>query len=486
MIKQWLSLLNYIVSGAIIVLLVFTCLIWMKRPNEIESSEIRSKKRGLPQLSFEVPPEAYEKIDSPLLALAQAPPTMQIPDLKQQMVYYGRNGRPDAQSDQTVLHFSTIADKTVISCKSQEKLYLFYDRSSTPSRYVFSPDNAPTSLWIEAEPVDNEVRVKVFLTNDKGEFIKEPANFKEFSLPEKELNRVAGNTWEIGTFKVDGTLLARQKARWCGPDRFLEHHGGEEYQHTIGKQRIDFSDADNIYSVFVKVGDSLIWDGEHWKPVNPGEESLGHPLMVVKKIDDRITAFELWDVEGKGKITLNLLKSTEPWTVQNGQILQPMFKFVGAKTRTQSVFEINRERVVLNPSDWLLLTPKGWVKLNTAGDIDDYVKRKKNGTLFVFEGIERKDEKQMMKGLLYSPSRHDFSQIEIPLQLNTGKMVAAKDVNENKGNKNGKEMRDQRQSKLVPVPRLVQAREKNAAENTSPHPAEKTSNASSSSHPPKR
>jgi hypothetical protein len=163
-----------------------------------------------------------------------------------------------------------------------------------------------------------------------------------------------------------------------------------------------------------------------------------------------------------------------------------MFKFVGAKTRTQSVFEINRERVVLNPSDWLLLTPKGWVKLNTAADIDDYVKRRKNGTLFVFEGIVRKDEKQVMNGLLYSPSRHDFNQVEISLQMNTAKIAALKDNNAKTDNKNSKETKDQKQNKPNPISRTMQVKDQNAIHNKPPHPADKAPNVLPRSNAPKR
>ncbi len=117
----------------------------------------------------------------------------------------------------------------------------------------------------------------------------------------------------------------------------------------------------------------MIWDNNRWKTAHPGKESLNHPLLVVKKIDDRLIVFELWDVEGKGKILLNLLKSSEPWAMQNTQALQSMFKFLGARTKTQCVFEINNERVTLSPSDWLLLTPKGWKILATEEEIDQYV-----------------------------------------------------------------------------------------------------------------
>jgi hypothetical protein len=143
---------------------------------------------------------------------------------------------------------------------------------------------------------------------------------------------------------------------------------------------------------------------------------------------------------------LNLIKSTEPWGAQNAQNLQHVFKFVGARTRTQCVFEINRERVILRPSDWLLLTPKGWKKLVTEEEIDNYVKRKLTGTLFVFEGIARKDEKQMMTGTLYSPARHDSLPVEFALQIKGAKPANTKDPKDAKEVKGVKEHKEAKES----------------------------------------
>ncbi|WP_068468565.1 hypothetical protein [Candidatus Protochlamydia phocaeensis] len=440
MISRWLTWLNSAILGVLFLLGLGIVLIWLAWPSEIFLSNPKSKPNGLPKTAFEFPPAVYQQIGGPLLALQNASPSLQLPDLKQHLIYYGKNGRPDAQSNHTLLHFSFAGNKAVVSTPPGEPLYLLYDKKSNPGRYIFSPNNERTSLWIEGVPVDAEVQVKVAMENDKGELITEPESCAQFRLAEKEFIRYAGSSWEIGTWRVDGTLLARQRARWFGPDRFLEKHGGQDYQDSIGKQRIDFGENDDIYSVFVKVGDCLVWDKNRWTIVQPGESSLNHPLLVVKKIEDRLMTFELWDVEGKGKILLNLLKSTEPWTVQNAQQIQHMFKFVGARTRSQCVFEINHERMVICPSDWLLLTPKGWKKLTTEEDIDNYVKRKITGTLFVFEGLSRKDERQVMVGTLYNPTRSDSQTIELSLQQGGGnKPLAAKD---NKETKETKEVAD--------------------------------------------
>jgi hypothetical protein len=425
MASRWLFWLNTFLVGLIGCLLMGIGWIWLKQPIQIACSPTNLKQCILPNGSFTMAPEAYIKINEPLLSLQNGSPTLQLPDLRQQLIYYGKNGRPDAQTKRTFLHFSLNNQKTVVSIAPGERLYLTYDKKSQPSRYTFSPQNQETRLWIEGMLADsNEVLVKVCLKNNQEELVTEPENLSQFKLLEKEFIRYAGATWEIGSWRVDGTLLARQRARWFGPDRFLEKHGGEDFKEIAGKQRIDFGENEELYSVFVGIGDCLIWDNSRWATVQPGEESLNYPLLVVKKIEDRLMTCELWDVEGKGKVILNLLKSMEPWIGQNEQSLQHMFKFVGARTRTQCVFEINHERILISPFDWLLLTPKGWKKLTSEEEIDQYVKRKILGTLFVFEGIKRKEDRQVMVGTLYNPSRSDCQVVELAIQQG----VAAKTV----------------------------------------------------------
>lgn len=415
MLSRWLSWLNCAILGVIVFLGAGGVFLWLQHPSEIVCNDPVSKQCRLPKGAFESEEIAYQSIGEPVLSLQVSPPTIQLPDLRALLIYYGKNGRPDAQAGHILLHFSMNGSKSVIAVAPEEPLYLVYDKKLVPHRYVFSPKNEKSALWVEAKPQDNEVLLTVSMQNDKGELITEPESFAHFKLPEKEFIRYAGAAWDIGTWRVDGTLLARQRARWFGTDRFLERHGGEEYKDIIGKQRIDFGENEDVYSVFVGLGDCLIWDDNQWKNTTPSEHTLNHPLLVVKKIDERLMTFELWDVEGKGKVILNLLKSNEPWLNHNAQGIQHIFKFVGARTRTQCVFEINKERILISPHDWLLMTAKGWKKLVTEEDIENYVKRKTPGTLFVFEQLDRKDGHQIMVGALYNPTRSDYQTVELPL-----------------------------------------------------------------------
>jgi len=374
---------------------------------------IASYKKLTPLNSFQQKREAYDAIGEPVLVLNFFPPQLRVPDLRSMLIYYGRNGRPDANGQNPKLHFTLNGMKTIHSALAGQKVYLNYDKKLTPCKYSFSPDNAETHLWFIAQPEGNNAVVTLFMKNENGEVISDPPTLANFSLQEKEFIRFAGTSiWEIGKWRVDGTLLARQKARWYGPDRFLERHGGEEFTDILGKQRIDFEDSDNAYSVFVKAGDCLVWNQDRWEPKLPGIDSMGMPMMCVKKIDERVMNLELWDVEGKGKVILNLIKSQENLVAQ--QFVQD-FKFLGARTRTQCVFQVNQARMILKPNDWFLLTDGSWKKLTTMEEIDDYVNRRTTGTLFVFDEI-RKGERPVLVGTVFNPTRTEMDQVEIAMQ----------------------------------------------------------------------
>lgn len=433
MAKQWLQWINLGVIGLASFLLICALYIVISRPSEIIGADPAAIKKTPPISSFAMSKQACDAIGKTGLELKFTPVTLQIPDLKNHLLYYGKNGRPDAPTENPVLHFAIAANPTVAApIANGGKLYLLYDKKKTPPQYVFSPNNEVTPLWIEPVAQGNEAVVKVNIRNENGELMTEPEVNSVIRLPEKENRANAGKAWDIGKQRVDGSLLARQKARWMGPDVFLEKHGGSEYKELQSKQRIDFAEEENPYSVYVGVNDSLVWDKDHWVVAQPGANTLSQPLMIVKKIEERLMNFELWDVGGKNKVILNLVKSSEPWT---SAAVEGKFKFLGARTRSQYIFEIDGKRVLLSPKDWLLQTPTGWKKLMTAKDIDDFVERKTVGILFICEGLERKEGKQVLKGNFFNPARTEMYPISLPVQQGFGqKAIVVK--------KNGKDEKE--------------------------------------------
>lgn len=414
MVKKWVTWINYSACGMIVCLLIGALCFFLTRQTTFVLNEEVERKLEIPKRAFSRSIQEYESIGAPALNLAFSPLSIQLPDLRRHLMYYGKNGRPDAVGKQPALFFAFNGNKTPTPLFPGKPLYLYYDKNQNPHQYVFSPNNEPTSIWIEALVQGNQALVKVYMSSENGQIVREPAAYADFTLPEKEFARfAAGGTWELDKWKVDGTLLARQKARWYGPDKFLEKHGGEEYKEWLNKHRIDFGEGQEIYSVYISQGECLIWNQGRWHNVKIGEGSLEHTLMCVKKIDDRVMNLELWDLDGKGKIALNLVKAAEAWMPQN---LEQNFKFIGARSRSQFVFEINHERMILRPHDWLLLTDSGWKKLTTPQQIDDYVDRKTIGPLFIFDQVERKEDRQVVLATLFNAARTEMAPLELSLQ----------------------------------------------------------------------
>jgi hypothetical protein len=430
MIKNWLTWIYLGLLSLSVLLILFGFAINLSRPNEIPIGEIAPEKTTLPKGGFRLEQQAYDELGPPLMGLKFSPMTLQLPDLRNYLVYYGRNERPDASEEQSMLHFSFVGSKEIASIAPEKPLYLVYDKDQPRVKYRFSPGNAVTSFWFEAVPESGESSINMAMKNEAGEIIRKPEQHAQFKLKEKQFSRFGTDRWELGKWKVDGTLLARQRARWYGQDLFLERHGGDEYKNLKEKQRIDFGQDEETYSVFIGAGNALAWKNDRWEEVQPGVETQKYPLLVVEKIDERLMKLALWDVDGTAKVSLNLIKSSETTPPLD---IPKTFKFVGARTRSQLMFEVNDVRMIISPKDWLLLTEGKWIKLATPEEIDAFVERKISGPLFVVDEIAKEEGRQILMGTLFNATRTEMKSVEIPLQQGIGSSVPSpKSRNEGK------------------------------------------------------
>lgn len=423
-LAKWVNkaALGLVAASAILFLLSFFT--YMSVPSEPEMATCDVEKPPLehilPSYFLPLKDEDYETIGPPLFQTRFTPITLQLPDLRAILFYYGINSRPDAKNDAIALQFGvgpagglTSAPNTLASIAPDTPLYLVYDRTQGAGKYLFSPNNQPTSLWILAEPQDNSSKVNVILQDEEGKHIQDPPARAEFTLPQKELSRSGPSNWFLGTLRVDGTLLARQKARWYGQDLFINDHGGSEYRNVVGKERIEFGEGQDRYFVYLGPDSCLIWKDQHWQPALSVTDSTSYPLLCVKKIEERLLRLELWDVDGKARMPLTLLRSTESW---NPTQTQKEFVFVSPRTLSQYIFNIRKERVILRVHDWFLLTKEGWKKLVTPSQIDAYVDGNDPGILFIFEGPKDHAGVRVLSGILYNLTRSVKTEVEYPLE----------------------------------------------------------------------
>ncbi len=442
---RWIGVVNIALAGMILLAIAFFLI--GRTEEELLIVCPRPIQKELPKSPFAGSEDFFQGIEEGILSLKWVPPQMQLPDLRQDLGFYGKNARPDSLAGKASFHLTLRESGERALVRQGERIYLVYqgnystkilkqstglkqssqnartcaiwgDESTNESRqgprssYVFSPGNQPTPLWLELQSVgDQTLEVRVSMLDEKGVLVTSPSEWRSFHLQAQEFPKSQLMGWELGGHRVDTTLLVRQKARWVGADLFLEMHGGEDFAFVFGKERIDFLDSTEPYSCFVSEGESLVWEAGRWRRADTVENSQSLPLLVVKKIDEKIMTFELWDTEGKGKNILSLIRAKDH-TAKPTMAYE--MKFVGAKTWAQFIVE-NRsgERMTLKLHDWLVLTSEGWAKLDTPEKIDAYVGHRLNGPLFVLDKMAKHNGHQVLVGHLFNTTRTEVQEVEL-------------------------------------------------------------------------
>jgi len=439
---RWISVVNCVLLG--LTLLVSAFFLFSAQKEEIPATLPRLELKDLPKSPFSEADDFFSEVGVSLFALKWVAPQMQLPDLRQELLFCGKNARPDSLPGKASFYFSlkTSGERALI--REGERTYLIYQgicshklqpqaeskdpiaantfllEGETPLKnanneknsYVFSPGNQPTPLWFEvAHSGEQTVEVRVSMLDEKGALVISPSDLRTFLLQLQEHTKSQAQGWELGGQRVDASLLVRQKARWVGPDLFLEMHGGDEFAYTFGKERIDFTDSSGIYSCFVTAGDFLTWKEGRWQVAKEGADTQQLALLIVKKIEEKIISFELWDPEGRGKILLSLIRMKDHIGMPN---LSQEFKFVGAKTWAQFIVECRTgERMTLKPHDWLVLTQEGWIKLDHAQQVDAFVEQSLTGPLFILEKMDKKNGRQVLLGHLFNTTRTEVESVEL-------------------------------------------------------------------------
>ena len=384
--------------------------------------QIQDKKPDLPSTFFTPKSGKLASLDTPALKLEFKAPAARLPDLRNYIFYYGHNLRPDAK-DAGTLFFSlgpVTETNPSFSVKSKEKLFLV-SQENREYPFALSPANRPTAIWFEPTIHSGGASIEVRMKDKLGLVVGEPKDRAQFILTEKPLAIGAGKSFMLDQFRADATLFSRQKAKWLGPDLFLDDHGGLEFEPYLGKQRIQFGEGEDLYSVYLDKDDIMVWKEGKWVVPEPGMATAGYPLARVTKIEERTMSVELFDVAGRHKVMLTLLKLQEPNVAFN----LSDFDFIGARTRIHSMFFIGGQREIVGPDDWFLKTQEGWKKLKTSKEIDAYVTGLTPGDLLVVNKIEKINETQWLQATLYSQSRSKSETVMIPLKVQGNEMNSA-------------------------------------------------------------
>lgn len=336
-----------------------------------------------------------------------------LPDLHQAILFLGKNGRPDAAEPTAFIKF--LPSKISLTAKAGEKIYL-QPKPTGKGEIEFSPVHEPSRLWIECRPVrgdQNQLHVTVCLQpsqSEQGQQKPQTSSFVLTTTPRDD------SDWEIGGLRVDPSFAIKQKMRRLGVDKFLAMHGGEEFADKADKDRIEFiSPSGDSYHRYLAQGDILLWDGERWSSCGDFHgESTEVPLLEVQHVDDKLFSLVVWNVGGLQHQQINLVKmATSP--LEFVELLKEI-EFVGMHTWTKPIVCIGGERFILSPEDWIVHGKKGWEKMSSIQQLEDFLSGKIQSPLFIFDRIEKTDKNFVLKGHVFNAQRTLVESVSLPLK----------------------------------------------------------------------
>lgn len=367
-------------------------------------------------------------------ALQFVPPKCALPRLDGEIVFQGINRRPDARGRGVLLTLLSSGS----SCFIHPGKRYFIDRKRNeiasiekgPSclSYYFNESLEQGKLWLELIGLAEDgssasVRIGGDVKRESGESVTET---ERITVRLRQAETAEGRDWFLGKNKVDAAFPVKQKMRRVGKDLFLLMHGGDDYISIAAKERFDFSTEEGEnYCRFLKVDEYLAWDGKYWVDASSflGEVS-DVPILLLKKMDDKTSIFELWDVGGARMQVLQLVRY--PQTPLECEELVKELEYVGLKTwNGPTVATATGGRFSLKPNDWLVRSKEGWRKIQTVQDLKDYVSGKITEPLFIFDGMERVGTDYLLKGHLFNSLRS-----EVLTVLLAPKNCSAKEENE--------------------------------------------------------
>lgn len=390
-----LSLLNKMLLGTtLVVSLAFLLSFFRKTEVEVFTYTGLKKEKGT------LPLYDYSKIGSGSLALKSEIQSFPFPDLSSEVLFLGKNTRPDATLYEVKLHMGLKGCEKTLKVAPGQKLYLSYNQQ----HLNFAKDLTP--LWIK--PYLNEsgktwLEMGVKLVSESGALLlDETRAFEIESLLKKDPGQ-----------KIQDTALSKgfeemKKVKWWAPDRLFELYAGEDFGKLVGKERLEFDCAGIPYILHVGEGETYIWKEGKWQSAPNGHS---YPLARLVSITPYRMEWEFWDKSGLEWVQLGLSK--EKVGGLNLRV-EDIFTRMRQRTTSRISCRIDNKAMILKKGDWLLHTPTGWTILKSLTEVEAVLNFQVKGELFVFDGLEKVEGKPVFCGTLFDPMRIQMQSVRLP------------------------------------------------------------------------
>jgi quercetin dioxygenase-like cupin family protein len=176
------------------------------------------------------------------------------------------------------------------------------------------------------------------------------------------------------------------------------------------KVRIEFKRAGGTDLLKVQKGDILFLEKDRWHRAENLKETQNHELVKIKEISSREMKLEAWDKEGN----INFLFSIySPKIEALKRKAESVIQSVHLYSKGRVSCKLDRQRLLLKVGDWLILKKNRWHRIDK---IDAYEKLSCSdnfGELLFFEKIEKRQNKNFLKGWVFNNIRTQTFNFEI-------------------------------------------------------------------------
>lgn len=349
-----------------------------------------------------------ETIGEGVLAASSRFKTCPLPDLAEEVIFWGKNTRPDATASDLCISFGLKRSGQSIKLLSGQKSYLTYMEDKEP-HLAFSKN--PSPFWIKpylSERGEAFIDFGLyFLAASEKRLIEEKKSFKLETLVGK------GEGFERDA-NFQKAIFCLKKGAFLDPDCLFGSHGGKEYQKLKNHKRLELDCEGTPSLVHLRQGDYLVWENGRWANVELGKKSQGCALAHVKGESSYRLEFELWSSDGTEKIDLFVEKRATP---PLNQSMAHVFSCLRQRTASRVSCRIENKLAILKVGDWVFHSPSGWRVVKSLREVDDILEFRSKGTLFVFDGIERSDGRALFLGTLFNLMRTQVENVKIPITV---------------------------------------------------------------------
>ncbi|MDN3508875.1 MAG: hypothetical protein P0S93_02450, partial [Candidatus Neptunochlamydia sp.] len=384
----------------VVLILIVTFLFFFHFSKENENKPLNisvlNKKNEPTPLRFD-----HQLIGEGALSLSREIQSFPFPNLSREVLFLGKNTRPDATGHELKLHIGLKGTEHSARINPRQTLYLAYEEK----HLNFSKEVTP--LWIKPHFDENGeiwLQMGIRFINDQGEKLLD--EMREFQIKQKwktkEIEEVVDPDLQMAANALKG-------GKWWGPDKLFGRYGGEEFQKFKGQERIELFSDQGREILFINHGDTFIWKGDKWIP---SIETKGFPMGKVVATSPYKVEWQLWDKGGMESVllTFNKEKSSEI-----SLRIEDVFTKLRKRISSRVSCRIDNRRAILKEGDWLVHTATGWHTIKNYYEIEALLNLDVQGDLFIFDGLEKKEGQEVLCGTLFNPMRTKQHLVRLPI-----------------------------------------------------------------------